>query len=1121
MYAVASKTMKPRLGTLARTTALTIGLGVPALVGIALDHQRGQAVADAEVRATNTSQALEHHAARTFETIDTYLRAVAPLVGPAAGNLSSEAIHAALREQMQRARLNNLIILDRNGRAIVEADAFPARPLDVQDRGYFQALRDDANRGMVIGNPITGRLTGKVLIPVARRIEGPGGAFLGIIQATVDPQTFESVYAEIHNGPGAGLTLWRSDGTLLVRSPPLPAIIGRSFAESENYRQHVPSRDEKPYWSIAMTDGVERVVALSFLDDYPLYVGAAFAREDMLAEWRRSALMQGGVAGGLTLFLVGALLLLGREIERREAADTLIRTSEAHHRLLAENATDIIIWCDLDTTRRYVSPAVTAVLGYEPERLIGSRPLDFVHPDDAAGYADTLSDLTAGRVERVTTCQRYRHADGTWVWLEISFSLTHDATTGRADGYVATLRDISQRKAMEDALRESDARYRTLTEAQLQEARARADFTTATSAAILAQLAEGVIVTDATGKITLVNAAAAEIHGVSRLDVDPDAYSETYRLFTEDGRPYPPMDLPLARAVVRGQTVRDARWRVRRLDGTEVLAIGNAQPLLGPDGAQIGAVLTVRDDTGRAAAEAALLDLNVTLAQRVAERTREAETARELAEAASQAKSEFLASMSHELRTPLNGVIGYADLLFEEPNLGADVRQHVERIRTAGAALLTVVNDVLDFSKLEAGQVEIVQQPFAPAALIDNTISIMRGSAEAKGLTLGVSVDPLVPKWLLGDEDRLRQVLLNLLNNAVKFTARGRIDLGVVVEAIADDTIHLRCSVRDTGIGIPADKRDRLFQRFSQVDGSIGRDYGGSGLGLAISKALVERMGGTIGVESEVSRGSAFWFALDLPVAAEPAIAADAPRVEMIRVGKRLLLAEDVPLNQDLARAILERAGHTVDVVGDGAAAVAAVQARTYDLVLMDAQMPGMDGLSATRQIRALDSAASRVPIIALTANVLPQQVAEFRAAGMDDHVGKPFRRDALLAAIDRWTVAGDEGSAAPATIDLTVFADLKVMVGQERMVGLLAMLADELAGRFGPSSNAHDREQIAGDAHAMVSAASMFGFSSLADLCREVEAACRAGKDLEPLVSSLRTRSGETIIEIAALQAA
>jgi len=815
----------------------------------------------------------------------------------------------------------------------------------------------------------------------------------------------------------------------------------------------------------------------------------------------------------------GGWIVTFTDVTQHRLAERAVHESEHRYRLLAENTTDIIIWSDLTTCRRYVSPAATTVLGYAPEDMVGTRPLDFVHPDDAEAYRGVLDDLTSGQIERALTCQRYRHRDGRWVWLEISFNLTHEAATGRADGYVATLRDITQRKAMEKDLRESDARYRSVAEAQLQEARARADFTTATSAVILAQLAEGVIVTDAAGRITLVNKAAAEIHGVARLDVEPDAYSATYHLYTEDGRPHPPRDLPLARAV-GGQTVRDARFRVRRPDGTEVRAIGNAQPLLGPEGEQIGAVLTVRDDTARDAAESALRDLNATLAQRVTERTHEAETARELAEAASRAKSEFLAAMSHDIRTPLNGVIGYADLLCGEPSLAPGARQYAERIRTAGAALLTVVNDVLDFSKLEAGQVEIAPRPFAPAALIENTVSIVRGSAEAKKLTLGVSIDPAVPAWLLGDEDRLRQVLLNLLNNAVKFTARGRIDLRIDADAIAG-AVHLRCSVHDTGIGIPADKRDRLFQRFSQVDGSIGRDYGGSGLGLAISKALVERMGGAIGVESEAGRGTTFWSALDLPVAAEPAVVAKLSFTGGTRMGRRVLLAEDVPLNQDLARTILETAGHSVDVVSDGAAAVAAVQSNAYDLVLMDVQMPGTDGLSATRQIRSLGSAAAGVPIVALTANILPQQVAEFRAAGMDDHVGKPFRRDALLAVVDRWTEGGSASEGSHATLDLTVFEEMREAVGHERMVGLLAMLADELTQRFGPTSSMQGREQIAGDAHAMVSATSMVGFCSLSDLCRKVEAACRAGEAYEPLLTELRTRSAETIEEIAIFRAA
>lgn len=717
----------------------------------------------------------------------------------------------------------------------------------------------------------------------------------------------------------------------------------------------------------------------------------------------------------------------------------------------------------------------------------------------------------------------------------------HASALGRASIFVLLLavlvglglkllRDVRRHEQTELELAQSEERYRAATEAQLQEAQARATSTTATSAAILAQLAEGVIVTDAAGRITLVNNAAAEIHGVARLDVEPDAYSDSYHLYTEDGRPHPPLDLPLARAV-DGQVVRGARWRVRRPDGTEVLAVGNAQPLLDQGGAQIGAVLTVRDDTARDAAERALRDLNASLAQRVAERTREAETARELAEAANQAKSEFLASMSHEIRTPLNGVIGYADLLLDEPGISGRARQCGERIHSAGAALLTVVNDILDFSKIEAGQFEITVRAFSPTTLVDNAVSIVRGLAEAKGLSLDVDLDPALPPWLAGDEDRLRQVLLNLLNNAIKFTATGRITLRVSV-AVGADPIRVFVAVTDTGIGIPADKRDRLFQRFSQIDGSYRRGFGGTGLGLAISKSLIELMGGAIGVESDEGKGSTFWFEVSLDLTQPPrpllaeAGAAPAPK------GRRILLAEDVSLNQDLIRALLEPAGHSVDIVGDGVEAVRAVQAERYDLVLMDVQMPVMDGMSAARAIRALAGPVSAIPIIALTANVLPQQVTEFRTAGMTDHVGKPFRRDELLAAIDRWAqLPPDRLSATiggapvlcpdidPDVLDTAVLAEMKESFGADRLGTMLGLLASELTQRL--RSDEGGREQIAYDAHALVSAAGSLGFVGLSRLCREVEAAARTGADLTLLIERLQEQRTVTLRMIEELMAA
>ncbi len=376
--------------------------------------------------------------------------------------------------------------------------------------------------------------------------------------------------------------------------------------------------------------------------------------------------------------------------------------------------------------------------------------------------------------------------------------------------------------------------------------------------------------------------------------------------------------------------------------------------------------------------------------------------ARERAEAAAAARQAFLANMSHELRTPLTSILGFAELL-ADTRLDDDQKRHLCRIQDAGAMLLETLNAVLDFSKLEAGGVDLERKPFDLPDLARRAAGMFEAAALAKGLALAVRIDPDCPQWLEGDPERLRHVLVNFLGNAVKFTQAGGITLAVERRpAAAPGVERIELSVSDTGVGIPAAMLDQVFDRFAQAGPDVSRRFGGTGLGLAISKEIIALMGGQIGVDSVAGQGARFWCVADFPVAAAPATALEDAQPTPARA-LRILVADDNDANRELIGTLIRALGHQVETVADGVAAVEAVRAGAYDLVLMDVHMPRVDGLAATRAIRDLDSEAASTPIIALTANVLPDQIAFYRASGMDDHVGKPIDARALLAKVASW----------------------------------------------------------------------------------------------------------------------
>lgn len=937
-----------------REIILGAALGIVVLLAsFAYDHWRhyNEELAQAERSTLAAARLLAEHTTRTFEAVEGALRSVARLHRDLGSGLHDRADTHRLLSAIHGGTpvFKAIGLIDRDGRRTASSLSADPPPLDVSGEEHFRVVRDDPGiRGIHVGAPVQSRVMQAWVVMVGLRIESPQGEFDGVAGGVVDPAYFARVFDSANLGASAVFTLFRRDGTILARHPEDPKLAGKSMAGRRFITETVEGAAFGTFRGQGLTDGQDRIIGYAVSPDGRFIVTVALRRAEALAVFWPSFATGGLRIGAMLLALVLGTWLLVRQLRGRERLAIELREEEAKLRDYAEASGDWFWETDAEHRFVWLSKPVELTTGVPPEWHYGRRRLDLVAGERMPAGALAEHERHLSQHLPFRDFEYPRHAAGGDRWIRTSGVPRFD-DTGTFLGYRGSGRDVTELIAARQRLREAvDA--------------IPGDF----------------LLFDADDRLTYKSSSAGRLPQMAELDRIGDRFETILRRTVAAG------------LVAEADADPEAwiAWRLRRhrdAAGTTLLHnSGRAIDILERPTADGGIMVLRFDVTEREDARHA------------------AQSAREAADAANQAKSEFLAGMSHELRTPLNAIIGFGQILQRNeirPVSPAQLREYSDYIVGSGEHLLSLVNDVLDLASVEAGRVRVAPVTIAVERIVDRAIRTMRPLALKRSVDLQSAVASDGPQ-ISADVHRLQQVLLNLISNAIKYNRLGG---SVTVTAEPADGC-VRISVTDTGTGVPAERAGQLFVPFQRLGAEFSA-VEGTGIGLALSKRLSEAMGGRIGYRPEAGGGSTFW--VEMPSAApgadQPAPAGVGPRPASRAAlgGYSVLYVEDNPLNLRLMEYLLDTLPRVeVHSAPSGSIGIDLGIARRPDIVILDLNLPDMDGY---RVLRALQShpETRAIPVIALTASAMPMDVRRGLDAGFCAYLTKPLKFDELLEAMD------------------------------------------------------------------------------------------------------------------------